>query len=227
MFTVITDHQLQAIGRLLSQFKGKKTIEGTVSGITAPIQDIEYALDGLNNLRTLNGSQGVQLDLLGDVVGILRLGGQSDDSYRQAIRARIQTNASEGQAAAVIATFLLLTGVTQVLLDDLYPASIMLESVFVPLTMQQAYDITAIIDMVCAGGVRAEGLISYDPDAAFAMEGNLSGAGFGDSGDPTAGGLFGTYYPPGGEFAFDGDDPTLMGFGDIADPLVGGQFVSL
>ncbi len=103
----------------------------------------------------------------------------------------------------------------------------MLESPFVPVSAQQAYDIITIMDMVAAGGVRCEGIISYDPDEAFAMEGNLSGEGFGDDTDPLAGGLFSTYYPPGGEFAFDGDDPAGRGFGTTADSLVGGQFVSL
>lgn len=227
MFTVITDHQQQAINRLVSQYRGKGTVEGTVSSLVAPIQDIEYALAGMNTLRTLDGSVGVQLDLLGAIVGLARAGGQSDDSYRQDIKARIQTNSSQGEVAAIIATFLLLTGVSQVLLDELYPAAFMVESVYVPTSDQDAYDIITILDMVAAGGVRAEGIISYDPDAPFAFDGNLPGAGFGDLNDPSAGGVFSTYYQPGGEFAFDGDDPTGFGFGDLGDPLVGGLFVSL
>lgn len=227
MFPVITNHQAQAIARLLSQYKGKETIEGTVSALVLPIQDIEYALDGMNNLRTLEGAQGVQLDLLGAVVGLARVGGQSDDAYRTAIKAKIQENVSQGEAQALIQTFLLLTGVSQVLLDELYPCSLMMESVFVPASVQEAYDIITVLDMVAAGGVRVEGFISYDPDAAFAMDGNLPGAGFGDATDPTAGGLFAELWAPNVDFAFDGDDTHAGGFGDVADPLVGGQFVSL
>lgn len=226
MFQVITNHQAQAIARLLTQYRGRTTIEGTVGALVDPIQDLEYALAGMNVLRTLEGSVGIQLDLLGAIVGQARVGGQSDDSYRLAIKARIQENTSQGEPAALIQTFLLLTGISQVLLDELYPASFMMESAFLP-TTQQAYDIITILDMVAAGGVRCDGIIAYDPDAAFSMDGSLPGAGFGDANDASAGGFFSTYFSPNVDFAFAGDDPTLGGFGHIADPLVGGQFVSL
>ena len=113
------------------------------------------------------------------------------------------------------------------MLDELRPAEVMMESAWQPPTLQDAYDVIEIIDMVAAGGVRCAGLIAYDPDAAFSMDGNLPGAGFGDMNDPTAGGLFATYFSPNVDFAFAGDDSTAGGFGTTADPLVGGLFVSL
>ena len=227
MFTPITDHQLQAIQHLISQYRGLVTVEGTVSALVAPVQDLEDALVTLNTMRSLSTAVGIQLDLLGAVVGITRAGGQSDDDYRKAIRARVQRNVSQGEPQALIATFLLLTGQNMVLLDELFPASVMMESAWAPASAAEAEMVNAIIDTVAAAGVRAEGIISYDPDAAFAMDGNLPGQGFGDMNDPTVGGLFATYYPPGGEFAFAGDDPTGFGFGDLGDVLVGGHFVSL
>ena len=231
MFTPITDHQLAAVARLIAQYKGKTTVEGTVSALVAPIQTIEDALVSLNQFRALETAVGVQLDLLGQIIGLARVANQSDDSYRQAIKAKIQANTSEGQPSAIVATFLLLTGVSKCLLDEFFPAALMIESTYVPTSQADANALIEIIDTVAAGGVRMEGIVSYDPDTAFSFDGDLSGSGFGDLADSFAGGYFSTLYTLGGdgvkEFSFDGNDPNGAGFGDTGDALVGGVFVSL
>lgn len=227
MFTVITDHVQQAQKRLISQYFGIRSIEGTVEALVNPIQDIEYMLNDLNTQRTLDASIGVQLDNLAGIVAITRFGGESDDHLRLRVKAQILVNMSQGQPEIIISAFKLLTGAQLVLLDELYPAAVLLESEYIFPDQATVDQIIGILQDVVAGGVRVDGIVTFDAVSPFAMDGNLPGAGFGDLNDITAGGLFATLNLFDGEFAFDGDDPAGLGFGAIADPLVGGEFVSL
>jgi hypothetical protein len=70
-------------------------VEKLVAALAASAQDIENCLQQLLLNRAVSTATGVQLDLLGRVVGQLRLG-LVDDDYRRYIRARIATNRSGG-----------------------------------------------------------------------------------------------------------------------------------
>lgn len=66
-----------------------------LTALIGPIQDVENALQQLLTERTIDTAVGVQLDVLGRVVGQAR-GGLPDDDYRRYLRARIATNRSNG-----------------------------------------------------------------------------------------------------------------------------------
>lgn len=69
--------------------------------LTQPAQDIENAGQQLMVYRFVDSAVGVQLDVLGRLVGQPR-GGLDDDTYRRYIRARIAANKSEGQFEDII-----------------------------------------------------------------------------------------------------------------------------
>lgn len=66
-----------------------------------PVQDLENAFQQLLVDRTVDRAYGVQLDVIGRIVGQLRAG-MADDVYRRYIRARISVNRSKGTVADVL-----------------------------------------------------------------------------------------------------------------------------
>lgn len=68
-----TDHAMQAAANLLIQHgKNKPFVRALIAGMVTPLNDIEQALNDLYNLRWLNNASGVQLDLIGGIVGQTR-----------------------------------------------------------------------------------------------------------------------------------------------------------
>lgn len=67
----------------------------------AGVQDIENALQQLLTMRFIDTAVGVQLDVLGNIVGQGR-DGLVDATYRRYIRARISANRSKGTIADAI-----------------------------------------------------------------------------------------------------------------------------
>lgn len=63
--------------------------------ILASVQDVENAMQQLYRERRVDTAVGIQLDVLGRLVGQKRMG-LSDDDYRRYISARIATNRSNG-----------------------------------------------------------------------------------------------------------------------------------
>lgn len=65
-----TDHAMQAAANLLMQHgKNKPFVRALIAGMTTPLNDIEQALNDLYNLRWLQNATGVQLDMIGTIVG--------------------------------------------------------------------------------------------------------------------------------------------------------------
>jgi hypothetical protein len=69
--------------------------ETWVEGYVDELQDVDTAATDLLVLTTIDGASGVQLDGLGQIVGIARQG-LEDDPYRSLIRAYIKVNISGG-----------------------------------------------------------------------------------------------------------------------------------
>lgn len=65
-----TDHAMQAAANMLMQHgKNKPFVRAMITAMATPLNDIEQALNDLYNLRWLNNATGVQLDLIGGIVG--------------------------------------------------------------------------------------------------------------------------------------------------------------
>lgn len=93
--TKTTTHVDEAKALLVEQFRGKPDLEALLSAFIAQVQDLEDVLFQLLENRWLDTASGVQLDGIGAIVGLERLG-LNDDDYRTALRAQIRLNRSSG-----------------------------------------------------------------------------------------------------------------------------------
>lgn len=92
--TPSTNHVERGLKRLLSQYRRPK-IQAWLTAYLNRVQELEDALWEIINGRNLETAEGVQLDLLGTIVGRGR-NGLSDTLYRLAIRTQIRINRSQG-----------------------------------------------------------------------------------------------------------------------------------
>lgn len=99
--TQITNHVEQAKARFTEQFKDKTKLLQFLEAMLADTQDLETAMYALLTLRQVDTAEGVQLDVLGRIVGQPRLG-LSDDDYRPFIKTRIAVNQSDGLVSQLI-----------------------------------------------------------------------------------------------------------------------------
>lgn len=94
------EHILQALNRLIEQYRDKPRIRALLVLMSRQIQDMEDAAWQLLLERTIAAAIGVNLDVLGVIVGQER-GDLSDESYRALIRARIKANRSAGSGSQI------------------------------------------------------------------------------------------------------------------------------
>ena len=62
----------QYLNRLASQFKDSENLRGLLSAHLSDFEDISFSLDDLLSDRYLDTAQGVQLDGIGEIVGLPR-----------------------------------------------------------------------------------------------------------------------------------------------------------
>ena len=127
MFESITNHVEIAINRLPNQHRLPKT-EAVVRAIVGPTQDLETALLQLLTERAIDTAVGVQMDVIGRIVGELRRG-LNDDTYRFRLKTRVLINRSEGtreQLIQILVTALLPSSVTVAVKNE-YPAALTVE----------------------------------------------------------------------------------------------------
>lgn len=67
------DMKAIAIGRMLSQFYGKKVLQLLLLAYIEEVQELSTAIADLIEKRTLNKAEGTQLDIIGKIVGRDRL----------------------------------------------------------------------------------------------------------------------------------------------------------
>ena len=174
----------------MSQYGDAVGLQGLITAIVNPCQDIEYELNDLNVQRQLSQAFGVQLDLIGTIVGLTRPPGASDDTYRNDLYAQIKINVSQGQPEQAIQTYQLFTAASLVILTEFFPAEVMIESDYLPPDQQAVDGLLKILTDVLPAGVRAMGIVAFDSMNAFAYAGSLIGQGYGTTADPLAGGMY-------------------------------------
>lgn len=106
-----TSYAARALLRLIGQFKNKRTFEPILTALAVQVQALEDAYWQLLSDRTIDNAVGVQLDVLGAIVGEKR-GGRPDPDYRLRIRARIRANLSNGTNEDIYAVFRALLATT-------------------------------------------------------------------------------------------------------------------
>lgn len=119
----ITDHVEKAQSRFTSLYQNKPVIAALLRAIVKQIQDLENATWDVIHARRLDDPRcvGVQLDLIGAIVGAKRLA-RSDNDYRAAIRLQILLNRSKASVADLLAILTVAAGVNPWEYYENYPA---------------------------------------------------------------------------------------------------------
>lgn len=119
----ITDQEARGAALLTEQFKYKPDLVALLKSWLGQIQAAEDAIAAVLVQRQLATAQGVNLDVLGAIVGQPR-GGRSDRLYRVWIAARVLVNRSSGLTGQIIAIATTLVGTgNRVRLVEQYPAA--------------------------------------------------------------------------------------------------------
>ena len=222
---IITTHVQDAISRLVEQYKNKGQLAALITAFVEQTQGQEQTLNDLLTQRSIYMAVGVQLDLLGTILGQAR-DGLEDEPYRIRLKTRVLQNISQGQPEALVAVFQLLVGSTLVEIQEWPPAGVGMgtDASIDPGDVNSIY---ANVQLVAPAGVRVDHLWCFDTVEPFSFDGTQPGLGFGTVADAGVGGKFGFLHNRNIPFSFAGGDPSDLGFSTIADPLVGGNFQSL
>ena len=125
-------------------------------------QLIQSEMKLLVTKRTLSGAEGVQLDGLGEILGLPRMSGQSDESYREDLEFQVFVNFVSGTPEQVIKIIKFLTEANKVWYTEFYPAAYMLttDGLFFPDPPQ---DLVPAIQSYSPAGVEFIGVTAiYD-----------------------------------------------------------------
>lgn len=156
MTTKIESHVDGALERRPEMFKGKAKFEALLTILATPAQALEDALWQLFTERFLSAAVGVQLDVLGALVGQSR-NGMSDEMYRLYIRARILANSSDGLGddAIAIVRQALDDADAEVVLEAQFPASFVIKVEGVAVAAVYSAAIAELLRAGASAGVRA------------------------------------------------------------------------
>ena len=125
----IPDYFERAVALLASQFQltnpgGAYTnFQKMLYAILTQAQQLNTQEQLLQTMRSIDTAQGVQLDGLGQILGLPRVPGQSDDSYREALQFQIFVNMANGTPQDVIQVLEFLTKASRVWYYEIYPAA--------------------------------------------------------------------------------------------------------
>ena len=180
---------VQGLANLVSQFKQKEKLEAFLAVFLKQIQELEVSAFQIKLNRALDTAVGVQLDGLGEIIGLAREG-LDDDAYRDRLRGQILVNITNGRAEELIA-MVALFGVSPVLVQqfDIHAFEISADS---PLTPGLGATLGRLIKAAKGGGVN--GIFRWFESATpFEFSATSSPVpadpqGFGDTGDPLVGG---------------------------------------
>ena len=118
----IDDMPLRARERLIAYFRKPRNF-AFLDAIVDQVQELEVAASQLYNDTRLSTAVGVNLDVLGRVVGELRAG-RADEDYRAAIRTRILVNRSNGRLEDLIAIVLSLLPAAVITVAEYQPPAV-------------------------------------------------------------------------------------------------------
>lgn len=184
-----TTHVEDGLEQFLEQFKDKPLINALLASYLKRIQKLEDAIWEVILIRGIEESEGVNLDVIGKIVGRPRLG-LVDIDYRVALRAQIRINRSSGTPEDLIAVTRLSTAGQSFVYNEAYPATVIIEVLGIP-----AYDILVLYDNLLrtkAGGVRLILEYALDLTPFTWSDDDTSPAdtalGWGDDGNPAIGG---------------------------------------
>lgn len=118
----------RCLSLLASQFKGSlsgdySNMEKFIIAMAEPFQTLEDASNQLRTQRNIYVAVGVQLDGIGEILGLVRNDGESDDDYRERLLFQSYINKSNGTPEELIAILKFITNASKVRYIDIYPAA--------------------------------------------------------------------------------------------------------
>jgi hypothetical protein len=235
-YSKMNDLVAQAQARLISQFQNKPKIAGFLSAFSQQVQDLENAVWQLNTERALPIAVGAQLDGLGSIVGIKRLG-RDDETYRAAIKGQIGVNTTNATPEDVISNFKFMTNSDFVYLIE-YPIAdieIWADNDFTSETFVgdeptslEVIQMYAQLDKILPAGVRCIMIGVFDTEeGSFTLDGQLESQGLSDVNFPDVGGTLGKLLPLSLYFSLRNNSIYTAGLGSLIDPHVGGVLKGL
>lgn len=190
MLTQVTDYVDQGLARFIDQYREKPRLAAFAASFLNRTQERENATWDVIQKRLLPNATGVQLDVLGKLVGQSR-DGQADDTYRLYINVRIIINRSHGRRPAVMTILQMLEG-ARFEYGEAYPAAVSIR--YLATTTIDASVLFALVALALAGGVALR--MTFDTSntraARYGWTGNPNlnkSVGYGWTGDAALGGL--------------------------------------
>lgn len=130
----ITNQFERALSLLVSQFREQKpdgsltNLQRLIKVLVTPLQQLEDVKWQLKTERWLSTSVGVQLDEIGEILGLPREIGESDEDYRERLQFQIFINISSGTPEEIMAVLKFLTDATHVNISNIIIADFQLET---------------------------------------------------------------------------------------------------
>lgn len=162
MIEHLSDFLEQGADQLLEQFRDKPRLLAYLNAVLRPIQKFEDDVWAVILSRLIDDAIGVQLDILGKIVGEPRGSHVDDEIYRLFIRARIAINHTHGHADDVIGV-LRLVEAAEFSFSEYYPATILIE--YVAVTAAPATVLFELANEARAAGVAL--LLTYGTQTDF------------------------------------------------------------
>lgn len=125
----ITNYYERQKSLLAGQFQDNPAVgeitnlQKLIKALAVSQQEIQTQLTNLQNNRSLKTAQGVQLDGLGQIIGLARIPGQDDADYREALIFQSYANTYSGTPENVIAAAQFFTDANKIWYVDLFPAA--------------------------------------------------------------------------------------------------------
>ena len=132
--TLISNHTQRAIALLASQFQQSllggdyNRFQKLIQAFVTQFQEIDDVNQTLKFNRAIDTSVGVQLDGLGQILGLARLPDEGDEDYRETLKFQIFINKSNGTPEEVIAVLKFLTKATKIRYHEYYPAAFQMDT---------------------------------------------------------------------------------------------------
>lgn len=199
-------------------------LQKLIAALTSEATEIQTQLQNLITQRSLATAEGVQLDGIGQIVGLARIPGQPDDGaiinnvpvtgYRQALEFQIFINGSSGVPEDVITALKFFTQASKVWYWNFFPAAYLLATNGLSFP-QNPQDLVRVIQSLSPSGVNFPYLICTYNMTPCTWAVDTDSVPFHVTPDPDA--------PESSQLLTSGGDYLFVDPGDFGSPLLGGH----
>ena len=166
--------------RLATQFKNKENLTSILKSLGD--DGIDESLDDLLNKRSIETSTGFSLDVIGNIVGVIRPYGYDDERYRSIIKTKIFINNSNATVDSVLSILSMIADA-----DIRYLCNKSLNPIYEINANPQFYDKESIRNLQTTLGIEVR-YTCNDKDNAFGFAEDYTALTFGDINNEDVGG---------------------------------------